>query len=71
MGAARFRDGSRQIQRWEPGKLLSELREKKARFIGSSEAVEGIYCPYMDFSGFPHCLLLQKPICVIILAGCF
>jgi hypothetical protein len=63
--------GSRQIQRWEPGKLLSELREKKACFTGSSEAIEGVYHSYVDFSGFPHCLLLQLSVRVIILALMF
>jgi hypothetical protein len=63
--------GSRQIQRWEPGKLLSELREKKACSTGSSEAIEGMYHLYVDFSGFPHCLLLQISVRVIILALMF
>ncbi len=54
--------GSCQLQRWEPGELLSELREKKAHFAGSSEAIEGVYRPYADSSGFPHSLLLQKAV---------
>jgi hypothetical protein len=54
--------GNCQFQRWEPGELLSELREKKERFAGSSKAIKGVYRPYVDFLGFPHSFLLQKAV---------
>jgi hypothetical protein len=60
-----------QLQRWEPKELLSELREKRENFAGSSEAIGGVYRPFADFLGFPHCLLLPKAVNVINLALMF
>ncbi len=60
--------GSRQIQRWEPGKLLSELREKNACFTGSSE---GVHRPCVDFSGSPTVSCSKNQSVLLFLLWCF